>query len=328
MNPVHASTTSAIARLSDEVRVSLSREIVGQEAVLHRLLVAVLAGGHVLLEGVPGLAKTRMARALATSFEASFKRIQFTPDLLPADLLGGMVWQREREAFAVARGPIFAHVVLADELNRAPPKVQSALLEAMEERQVTLGGHTLPLPDPFLVLATQNPIDQQGTYPLAEAQLDRFMFQLVVDYPAAAEEREVVDRVLDGAHTAGPPPAPIEIGDLRAARVAVDGVHVSAAVRDYLVRLVRATRAPESFGVPELAGRIELGASPRAGIVLARAARAHAALSGRDHVLPDDVADLAPDVLRHRLLPSLDAEREGWTVDALVERLLERVPSP
>lgn len=326
MNPVQAPQASAVARLHADAIAGLSRNIVGQQAVLHRLLVAVLAGGHVLLEGVPGLAKTRMARSLAGIFSADFRRIQFTPDLLPADLLGGMIWRREKERFAVARGPIFANVVLADELNRAPPKVQSALLEAMEEGQVTVGGHTLPLPDPFLVLATQNPIEQQGTYPLAEAQLDRFMFQLRVDYPLIDEEREVVDRALDG--DPGTEVQPIEMGDLRAARAMVEHVHVAPKIRDYLVRLVRATRSPEEFGVPELAGRIEIGASPRAAILMARAMRAHAALDGRDHTLPDDAHVLAADVLRHRILPSLEGEREGWTPDRCVARLLERVSAP
>ncbi len=329
MNPVRTPVTDpALARLAQEVRVRLSGEIVGQEAVLHRLLVALLAGGHVLLEGVPGLAKTRMARALAGAFAATFRRIQFTPDLLPADLLGGMVWQRERERFAVARGPIFANVVLADELNRAPPKVQSALLESMEEGQVTLGGHTLSLPDPFLVLATQNPLDQQGTYPLAEAQLDRFLFQLIVDYPSLDEEREVVDRALDGTAAPTEPLEPIEIGDLRAARAIVEGVWVAPEVRDYLVRLVRATRDPAAHGLRELEGCIELGASPRAAILLARAARAHAALQGRDHVLPDDAALLAPDVLRHRLVPTLEGEQAGWDSDRIAEVLLRRVTTP
>ena len=326
MNPVQAPSASAVSRLKADITAGLSQQIVGQEAVLHRLIVAVLAGGHVLLEGVPGLAKTRMARSLAGTFSAEFRRIQFTPDLLPADLLGGMIWRREKERFAVARGPIFANVVLADELNRAPPTVQSALLEAMEEGQVTLGGHTLALPDPFLVLATQNPIEQQGTYPLAEAQLDRFMFQLLVDYPLQDEEREVIDRALDGDPESAV--QPIEIGDLRAARALVDHVHVAPQIRDYLVRLVRATRAPEAFGAPELTGQIEMGASPRAAILLAPAMRAHAALEGRDHVLPDDVQLLAPDVLRHRIVPSLEGERQGWDPDRCVARLLERVAAP
>jgi len=311
-----------------EIREAVLRavraRVVGQEEVLDRLLVALLAGGHVLLEGVPGLAKTLMARSLAAAVDVSFRRIQFTPDLLPADVLGGLVYRRSTETFAVSRGPIFANMVLADELNRAPPRVQSALLEAMEEEQVTLGGHTLSLPDPFLVVATQNPLEQQGTYPLAEAQADRFLFRLQVDYPTDDEESALMDRALDG------PAAPVEavVGgeDILAARDAVTRVHVDREVRRYLTRLVRASRTP-----PVLASGsspVEAGISPRGGVLLGRAARAWAALQGRDHVLPRDVQELAPDVFRHRLLLTVDAEVEGWNPDRVTRALLDSVPLP
>lgn len=298
--------------------------VVGHEEVLDRLLVALLAGGHVLLEGVPGLAKTLLARTLAAALDVSFRRIQFTPDLLPADVMGGLVYRRSSETFAVSRGPIFASMVLADELNRAPPKVQSALLEAMEEGQVTLGGHTLPLPEPFLVIATQNPLEQQGTYPLAEAQVDRFLFRLQMDYPSETEEASLVDQVLD--EPAPEVEAVVSGPDILAAREVVRRVHVDPAVRRYLTRLVRATRQPSAAdaGPP----RVEAGVSPRGGVLLARAAQAHAALAGRDHVLPRDIQLLAPDVFRHRVILSVDAEVDGWSPDALTRTLLDTVPVP
>jgi MoxR-like ATPase len=317
------------ASLRDAVLPVIRRQIVGHEEVQERLLVALLCGGHVLLEGVPGLAKTLIARTLASALDVSFRRIQFTPDLLPSDVVGGLVYRRSTETFAVSRGPIFAGVVLADELNRAPPRVQAALLEAMEEGQVTLGGHTLPLPRPFLVLATQNPLDQQGTYPLAEAQLDRFLFHLVLDYPGAGEEAELLDRTLDGpAEEAGSPLSPVASGEVLRAQAELEAIHVDAAVRDYITRLVRATRPGSRDGDFPGEGVVEAGVSPRAGLALARAARAHAGLRGRDHVLPADVQALAPDTFRHRILLSPEAELDGWTPDRVVDGLLDAVPVP
>ena len=300
--------------------------MIGHEEVVDHLLVALFSGGHVLLEGVPGLAKTLLARTLSKTLDVSFRRLQFTPDLLPSDVLGGLVYRKATEQFVVSRGPIFAGVVLADELNRAPPKVQSALLEAMEERQVTLGGHTLPLPEPFMVLATQNPLEQQGTYPLAEAQLDRFLFQLVMTYPTAEDEGAIIDQALDGIAEATH--AAVTVQEIQAAKDALSLIHVDAAVRQYITLLVRATRDPELAGLQELAGVVESGVSPRAGILLARAARARAGLSGRDHVLRSDVQALASAVFRHRVILSVDAEVDGWTVDRVTRRLLDHVPVP
>ncbi|MDH5588712.1 MAG: MoxR family ATPase [Gemmatimonadota bacterium] len=309
------------------IRESLSHSIVGQSHVVDHLLVALLAGGHVLLEGVPGLAKTRMVRALAGSLGADFRRIQFTPDLLPSDLLGTMVFESDRGAFRLLRGPIFAHLVLADEVNRAPAKVQSALLEAMEERQVTLGGETLPLPDPFLVLATRNPIEQQGTYPLAEAQLDRFLMMLRVEYPSRDEEVRILALAEDASVDVVRPPV-VTVEALVATRRAVEKVAVSPALKEYVVALVRATRDPTAAGMTAAAGWVSYGASPRAGIGLMKAARARAFLHGRGHALPDDVKALAPDILRHRLVLTFEAEARGVTSDDVIRELLTVVPLP
>jgi MoxR-like ATPase len=301
-------------------------KVVGQSGVLHRLLVALLAGGHVLLEGVPGLAKTLLARSLAEAVDASFRRIQFTPDLLPSDILGGMVFQEETRTFVPAPGPIFANFVLADEINRAPPKVQSALLEAMEEGQVTLGGESFPLRQPFMVLATQNPLEHHGTYPLAEAQVDRFMMHLRLGYPGKSEEREILRLA------ANPPELKVEpvlsARELMEARGAIRQVHVDARIQDYLVELVNATRDPAGAGIPELGDLLSMGASPRAGIALQAGARARAFLEGRSFVLPEDVKALAPDVLRHRLVLTYEAEAQGVSGDQVLERVLSSVPIP
>ncbi len=293
-------------------------------------MIALLTGGHVLLEGLPGLAKTLLVRSVAEALSTSFRRIQFTPDLLPGDILGTPVYEQATGTFRVHKGPIFAHLVLADEVNRAPPKVQSALLEAMEEGQVTIDGEPYPLPHPFLVLATQNPIEQHGTYPLAEAQLDRFMMKLRIGYPSREEEREILSRVAL-AEEAGVPRAvePVASGEsILEARRELDGVRVAEEVRDYVVELAMATREPERSGVRELPEWIELGVSPRASIFLLRAARARAWLEGRDHVLPDDVKAMAPPVLRHRIRTTYEAELRGVTPDSLVRRLLDTLPSP
>src|SRR5690606_34028014 len=306
--------------------VELRKRVVGQEAMIERLLIGLLTGGHVLLEGVPGLAKTLTVRSLAEALDATFQRIQFTPDLLPADVVGTMIYNQRTGEFTAKRGPVFAHLVLADEINRAPPKVQSALLEAMQERQVTIGGETHALPEPFLVLATQNPIEHEGTYPLPEAQVDRFMLKLRVGYPDREREKEIMRRV------AGHEPAPLEVvatpAEILAARKEISELYMDEKIADYIVDLVHATRSPGDFGLGSLAPLIEYGASPRASIFLATAARAHAYLDGRGYVLPEDVKAIGPDVLRHRIITSYEAEAEEVTADDIVARIFEAVDVP
>ena len=319
--------TAALAEAAERlqaVRDEVARTIVGQDALIGRLLVALLCDGHCLLEGVPGLAKSLAVSSLAASIDAPFVRLQFTPDLLPADLTGTEIYDARRGAFDVRRGPIFASIVLADEINRAPAKVQSALLEAMQERQVTIGGQTFPLPEPFMVLATQNPIEQEGTYPLPEAQLDRFMLKILVGYPDEHEEREILDRHLLRQPAPGHPV--MARADLLAARAALDGIRMETPLRDYVVRLVRATRPPHVDG--DLHRLIAYGASPRASIYLAQAARAYAFLEGRDYTTPDDVKMIAPDVLRHRVLVTYEAEAEEMTSDAVITSILDGVRLP
>jgi MoxR-like ATPase len=304
----------------------VAKRVVGQEAMVERLVIALLTGGHVLLEGVPGLAKTLAVRTLAETVRTTFHRIQFTPDLLPADVVGTQVFDQATGRFSVKRGPIFANIILADEINRAPAKVQAALLEAMQEKQVTLGGQTFPLTEPFLVLATQNPIEQEGTYPLPEAQVDRFMMKLRVTYPSRAEEKEIVRRMSGGeAIDIVPVTSPEEI---LAARAEIARVHVEERVMDYMVDLVLTTRDPAAAGLPDLRPLIEYGASPRATIALAQASRAHAFLRGRAFVTPDDVKAIAPDVLRHRVVLTFEAEAEEVSSDDLVRRILARVAAP
>jgi MoxR-like ATPase len=298
------------------------RVVVGQDAMLERVLVALLAGGHVLLEGVPGLAKTLTVRTLAQVLGGTFKRVQFTPDLVPADLVGTRIWLPDHGQFRTELGPVFGNLLLADEINRAPAKVQSALLEVMQERQVTIGGLTHPVPTPFLVLATQNPIESEGTYALPEAQVDRFLFKLVVDYPAMGDEVAVVDRVVGGL------PEPRRVMDV--ARLISYGevarqVFVDRRMMAYAVRLADATRRPTRYGLQDIAGLIEFGASPRAPIGTIQAAQALALLRGRDHVTVRDVADLAPDVLRHRLVLSYDAIADAVRPDDLVARVMAAV---
>ncbi|MGH7477042.1 MAG: AAA family ATPase [Longimicrobiales bacterium] len=304
----------------------LHQRVAGQDQMIERLLIGLLSGGHVLLEGVPGLAKTLTVRSLAETIAASFQRIQFTPDLLPADVLGTMIYNPATGAFTVKKGPIFTNLLLADEINRAPPKVQSALLEAMQERQVTIGGETFRLEDPFLVLATQNPIEHEGTYPLPEAQVDRFMLKLRVDYPDREVEKEVVRRM------AGRPPVPVEVvatpQQILDARNEIAAIYTDDKILDYVVDVVRCTREPGAFGLSELAPLIEYGASPRASIYLVTCARAHAYLQGRGFVLPDDVRAIGPDVLRHRIITSYEAEAEEVTADDIVARVFEAVKLP
>ena len=314
---------AAAAAQMQAVRAEVGRVIVGQEGLITRLLITLLCNGHCLLEGVPGLAKSLTISTLAAAIDAQFVRLQFTPDLLPADLTGTEIYNAPRGAFEVRQGPIFANIVLADEINRAPAKVQSALLEAMQERQVSIGGITLSLPEPFMVLATQNPIEQEGTYPLPEAQLDRFMLKIRVDYPGEREEREILERHLqDGP---APPQRVMTRAAIGAARAAVAAVLVEPPIRDYVVRLVRTTRAPQR-AKPELARFVAFGASPRASIYLAHAARAHAFLQGRSYTIPDDVKTVAPDIFRHRILVTYEAEAEEVTSDAIIAQLLDSVP--
>ncbi len=310
-----------------DVTAEVAKRVVGQELMVERLLIGLLTGGHVLLEGVPGLAKTLTVRTLADVLHATFSRIQFTPDLLPSDVVGTMIYEAQRAVFTVRRGPIFAQIVLADEVNRAPAKVQSALLEAMQERQVTIGGTSYALPDPFLVLATQNPIESEGTYPLPEAQLDRFLLKVKVGYPERAEEREVLLRM-----SATSDPIAVrrlaEPAQVLAARAQIEHLHLDPRLADYIVDLVRATREPAAVGLGALAPMIAYGASPRASIALAQTARAHAYLRGRDFVTPADVQALAPDVMRHRIVLTFDAEAEGLDSDAVVTQVLAAVPVP
>jgi MoxR-like ATPase len=325
-----------IRALSDEVEsraafvetllAETGRVVVGQRYLVERVVIGLLTGGHVLLEGVPGLAKTLAVRTVADAVDCAFGRIQFTPDLLPADVVGTQVYDPRTQTFSPRRGPVFANVVLADEVNRAPAKVQSALLEAMQERQVTLGDETFPLPDPFIVLATQNPIEQEGTYPLPEAQVDRFMLKVKVGYPTREEEREILDRM--GVRT--PPRAERVVGReaLALARDTVHRVYMDERVKDYVVNVVFATRDPRGHGLPELAGLVEYGASPRATLFLALAAKAHAFLRRRAFATPEDVKAVAYDVLRHRITLTYEAEAEEVTPEKVVSKVLDRIEVP
>ena len=309
-------------RLLTEIR----RVIVGQEELLRKMLVGLLADGHILLEGVPGLAKTTAVACLARGIKTNFQRIQFTPDLLPADIIGTMIFQPQDGSFAVKKGPIFANLVLADEINRAPAKVQSALLEAMQERQVTIGNETFPLDQPFLVLATQNPIEQEGTYPLPEAQVDRFMLKLLVEYPSQTEERQILDRM--ATHRGIPSITPVMGAEqIFEARKIVDEIYMDDKIKDYIVSLVHATRRPTEFNL-DIAEWIEYGASPRATIYLALCARAMAFLAGRGYVTPQDVKDIAPDIFRHRVIVSYEAEAEEKTSEDVVRHILDHVEVP
>ncbi len=308
-----------------QIMAEVEKIIVGQRGLLDRMLIGMLCDGHLLLEGLPGLAKTTAVKTLATAINTSFQRIQFTPDLLPADILGTQIYRPDTGAFEIKKGPIFNNIILADEINRAPAKVQSALLEAMQERQVTIGEHTFILENPFLVLATQNPIEQEGTYPLPEAQIDRFMLKIKVDYPSTEEEKEIMNRVYAAA--ADNISGVVEISDIESAKAAMRSIHMEEKIMDYIVQLSGATRAPGDYGL-DIGSMISFGASPRASIWLGMAARAHAFLNGRGYVTPQDVKTMAPDVLRHRIIVSYEAEAEGKTTDDLIEVLLERIEVP
>jgi len=311
---------------SRKLREEIARAVIGQDAVVERLLVALLANGHVLLEGMPGLAKTLLVRSLGATLGVNFERIQFTPDLLPSDVVGTMVFSPKDGAFSPHRGPIFANLVLADEINRAPAKVQSALLEGMQERQVTIGGQTHPLPAPFFVMATQNPIEQEGTYPLPEAQTDRFLFKLLVDYPSAEEEASMLQRW--GLLTRHPELTVVSSGqELLELRAEVDKVHVSAPVQGYILSLVRATRA-HAEGNGSARRYLSFGASPRASLALYQAGRALAWMRGQEYVVPSIIQELAPDVMRHRVGLTYEAEAEEITSDKIIAQVIEKTPVP
>lgn len=309
-----------------DLRAEMEKVIIGQQYLVDRLMIGLLANGHVLLEGVPGLAKTLAVKTLAAAIHTSFQRIQFTPDLLPADLIGTLIYNPKDGAFSTRKGPIFANIILADEINRAPAKVQSALLEAMQERQVTISQETYRLPDPFLVLATENPIEQEGTYPLPEAQVDRFMLKLKITYPKLEEERRILEAMAVTQKTFKTQPVVQPEAILRARQV-VDEIYVDDKIKDYVLSIVFASREPETYKLP-LKDYIAYGASPRATIYLTLAARAHAFLQGRGYVTPQDVKSIAPDVLRHRLIVTYEAEAEQLTADDLVTRILNELPVP
>lgn len=308
-----------------QVLYEIKRVIVGQDLMLERILVALLARGHVLIEGVPGLAKTLAIKTTARVIDCQFKRIQFTPDLVPADLIGTRIYNQHTGAFDVELGPVFANLVLADEINRAPAKVQSALLESMQERQVTIGKQTFPLPDPFLVLATQNPIESEGTYPLPEAQVDRFMFKVVITYPSFHEEITVVERVTATLPEVGPV---IHADDLLALQRVSDAIYVDPKVMEYAVTLANATRRPQEYGLADIAKYIAYGGSPRASLNMIVGAKALALLRGREYVMVEDVRDVAPEVLRHRFVLSYEALADEVSSDTLVGRLLETITAP
>ncbi len=309
------------------LRRELAKAVIGQERLLERLLVGLLTGGHILLEGLPGLAKTLAVKSLAQAVHSDFRRIQFTPDMLPADILGTQIYSPKDTAFEIKKGPIFSSLILADEINRAPAKVQSALLEAMQEKQVTIGETTFRLPDLFLVLATQNPIEQEGTYPLPEAQVDRFMLKVVVNYPSRAQERMILDRV-NHTDMAAPIVPVVEPADILAARQVVDTVYMDEKIREYIISLVFATRDPKGFKLEQMENYIETGVSPRATINLKTVARALAFLAGRGFVTPDDVKAAALDVMRHRLRISYEAEAEGISSEDIIKKILDTVPVP
>lgn len=313
---------AVLARLREEI----GQVIIGQRYLVDRLIIGLLANGHVLLEGVPGLAKTLSVKTLAQTINASFQRLQFTPDLLPADLIGTLIYNPQQGTFTTKKGPVFANIVLADEINRAPAKVQSALLEAMQERQVTIGEETHPLPDPFLVLATQNPIEQEGTYPLPEAQVDRFMLKLRITYPSKEEERQILDRMASTSLPVGAKPI-LSIEDVLRLRSLTDQIYLDDKIKDYIIDLVFATRDPSAYDI-DVQRFIQYGASPRATLSLTLAAKAHALLNGRGYVTPQDVKSIGPDILRHRVIITYEAEAEEMTPDAVLQQILDGVPVP
>ncbi len=308
-----------------KILAEIEKVVVGQRNLLEKMLIGLICDGHILLEGLPGLAKTTAVRSLASAINTSFQRIQFTPDLLPADILGTQVYRPDSGKFEIRKGPIFHNIILADEINRAPAKVQSALLEAMQEKQITIGETTFQLEKPFLVLATQNPIEQEGTYPLPEAQIDRFMMKIKVDYPSAAEEKEIMQKIND--LSVSNIQKAVDVGELNSIKETVRSIHMEEKIIDYIVNISRATRKPEDFGL-NIGSMIAYGASPRASIWLGEASRAHAFMAGRGYVTPQDVKSMAPDVLRHRIILSYEAEAEGKSADELISMFLERIEVP
>jgi MoxR-like ATPase len=308
------------------LKAEICKVIVGQEYLIDRLIIGMLSNGHVLLEGVPGLAKTLTINTLASALDTSFQRIQFTPDLLPADIIGTLIYNQKDGDFIIKKGPVFANVILADEINRAPAKVQSALLEAMQEKQVTIGDETFKLPRPFLVMATENPIEQEGTYPLPEAQVDRFMLKLKVGYPTIEEERRILDRMAH-SNTEIPINAVLHPDEILKAREIVDEIYIDDKIKDYILSIVFATREPEKYNL-DIKDYLQYGASPRATINLTMGARAHAFMQGRGYVTPQDVKSIAPDVLRHRIIVSYEAEAEELTSEDLIEIILSEIPVP
>ena len=314
------------ARFVQVLDTEIRKAIVGQDRLVERALVALLADGHILLEGVPGLAKTLLVKTIGQAIQAGFSRIQFTPDLLPADLIGTRIYNPRTGDFSVQKGPVFSNLILADEVNRAPAKVQSALLEAMQEKQVTIGNETFQLDAPFLVLATQNPIEQEGTYPLPEAQVDRFMLKVIVGYPERSEEREIINRMTSGAPIDVQPV--VDSKYILSAREIVRQVYVDEKIKDYVLDLVVATRDPVAAGLNDLRNLISFGASPRAGIFLIAAARAYAFIKGRGYVVPEDIKQLAPDILRHRIITTFEAEAQDVTSEQIARRILESVEVP
>ena len=325
MSTEHFSTSPATAELMEQILYEVKRVVVGQDRFLERVMVAMLAGGHLLVEGVPGLAKTLTIKTLADTVQGQFKRIQFTPDLVPADLVGTRIYNQKTGDFSTSLGPVFTNLLLADEINRAPAKVQSALLEVMQERQVTIAGETHKVPRPFLVMATQNPIETEGTYPLPEAQVDRFMMKVVVDYPSDEEEFVIVQRVI-GPPVAASPVATTE--QLAALQAEARRVYVDPSLIQYAVKLVSATRNPDKHGLKDMGRFITFGASPRASINLTEGARALALLRGRSYALPEDMTALVPDVLRHRVTLSYEGLSEGLTPDSLIDKIMRAVPAP
>lgn len=323
LNDLVASKSDFVTQITH----GMDQRIVGQKHLVESLLIAMLANGHILLEGVPGLAKTLAIKTLAQLIDAKYKRIQFTPDLLPADVIGTMVYSVKNEQFLVKKGPVFANFVLADEINRAPAKVQSALLEAMQERQVTIGDHTFPLEKPFLVMATQNPIEQEGTYPLPEAQMDRFLMKVVIGYPTPDEEREIIRMNLSGKESEKIMPV-LDPKEVIEAQGVVDQIYVDEKIERYIVSIVFATRTPREYGLEDLESYISYGASPRASISLARAAKAYAFLHRRGYVIPEDVISVCHDVMRHRIGLTYEAEANNFTTDMIITDILDKVQVP
>ncbi|MCB5229314.1 MAG: AAA family ATPase [Candidatus Cloacimonetes bacterium] len=323
---IHRNVLDSSAVL-DDLQAEIGKVIVGQEHIIRRLIIGILINGHILLEGVPGLAKTLLLSTLARAFDASFRRIQFTPDLLPADITGTLIYDQRTGEFKPKRGPIFSNYILADEINRAPSKVQSALLEAMQERQVTIGDETHPLPFPFFVMATQNPIEQEGTYPLPEAQVDRFLFKLKIKYPSLEEERQIVERMMDDAEI--PVNHVLTPDRVKEMHAVVSQIYMEDKLRDYILHLVQATRYPQRYPrISAMNGLIEYGASPRASIYMARAAKAHAFLQHRGYVIPDDIKAIGREVLRHRIILSYEAEAEALSADEIINRILDEIEVP